>query len=53
MVQIDLHIGVDQNLAEARRSEVLTTSRYASVERWSSTDRPRGGRPERRATSIS
>lgn len=35
MIQIDLFIGVDQDLAEARRllSEVLTTSRYVNLNR--------------------
>ena len=40
MIQIDLYIGSDQNLAEARRllSEVLTTSRYVNLNRrWSVT----------------
>ncbi len=38
MIQVDLHIGVDQDLARARRllSEVLTTSRYVNLNRaWS------------------
>ena len=38
MIQIDLFIGIDQDLAEARRllSEVLTTSRYVNLNRqWS------------------
>ena len=35
MIQIDLHVGADQDLAEARRllSEVLTTSRYVNLNR--------------------
>ncbi len=40
MIQIDLHIGADQDLAEARRliSEVLTTSRYVNLnQKWSVT----------------
>ncbi len=40
MIQIDLHIGVDQDLAAARRllAEVLTTSRYVNLNRrWSVT----------------
>ncbi len=40
MVQIDLHIGIDQDLDEARRllSEVLTCSRYVNLnQKWSVT----------------